>query len=55
MLELPKGPYKFDDKYKLLQLFNKIYIKQLKPLRLEENAKFIKDSPISIVAEVLEL
>ena len=55
MIEIPKGFYKFDEKYKLLNLFHNIHIKNLFPLRLEENVEFIKDSPISIVAEVLDL
>ena len=55
MIEIPKCAYKFDDKYKLLRLFNKIHISELKPLRLEENIHKVGDSPISIVAEVLDL
>ena len=55
MIEIPKGFYKFNEKYKLLNLFHNIHIKKLYPLRLEENIKFIRDSPISIVAEVLDL
>ena len=53
IIEIPKGFVEFDKKYKLLNLFKKIYIDKLNPLRLEENIKLIKDSPISIVAEVL--
>ena len=55
MIELPKSFYNFNEKYKILNLFNNIQIKELKPLRLEEDIKYIKDSPISIVAEVLDL
>ena len=55
IIEIPKGFIEFDKKYKILNLFKKIYIDKLRPLRLEENARFIGDSPISIVAEVLEL
>ena len=55
IIEIPKGFIEFDKKYKLLNLFKKIYIDKLYPLRLEEGAKIIKDSPISIVAEVLEM
>ena len=54
LIEIPNGFCEFDKKYKILSLFkNKIYIEKLKPLRLEENVHFIKDSNISIVAEVL--
>ena len=55
MIELPKSFYNFNEKYKILNLFNNIQIKELKPLRLEEDIKYIKDSPISIIAEVLDL
>ena len=55
IIEIPKGFIEFDRKYKLLNLFTKIYIDKLNPLRLEENINFIRDSPISIVAEVLSL
>ena len=55
ILEIPNDSIEFDKKYKILNLFKKIYIEKLNPLRLEENIKFIKDSPISIVAEVLSL
>ena len=55
IIEIPKGFIEFDKKYKLLNLFKKIYIDKLRPLRLEENAVKIEDSPISIVAEVLDL
>ena len=55
IIEIPKGFIEFDKKYKLLNLFKKIYIDKLNPLRLEENANFIRESPISIVAEVLAL
>ena len=55
IIEIPNAYIEFDKKYKLLDLFNKIYIEKLNPLRLEENAKIIRNSPISIVAEVLFL
>ena len=55
IIEIPNGFVKFDKKYKLLNLFKKVDIEELRPLRLEENVKLIKDSPISIVAEVLTL
>ena len=55
IIEIPKGFFEFDKKYKLLGLFKKIEINELNPLRLEENVHYIKDSPISIVAEVLSL
>ena len=55
IIEIPKSYVEFDKKYKLLNLFNKIYIDKLYPLRLEENAQYIRNSPISIVAEVLSL
>ena len=55
IIEIPKGFIEFDKKYKLLNIFKKIYIDKLNPLRLEENVNFIRDSPISIVAEVLSL
>ena len=55
IIEIPKGYVEFDKKYKLLGLFNKISITKLRPLRLEEKIHFIRDSPISIVAEVLDL
>ena len=55
IIEIPRGFTDFEEKYKILKLFNKHYIDKLYPLRLEENAIYIKDSPISIVAEVLYL
>ena len=55
IIEIPQGFVDYLEKYKLLSLFKKVYIDTLKPLRLEENAYLIKDSPISIVAEVLSL
>jgi len=55
IIEIPKGFIEFDKKYKILKLFKKINIEELKPLRLEENIQYIRDSPISIVAEVLSL
>jgi len=53
IIEIPKGFIEFDKKYKLLNLFNKIYIDKLYPLRMKEGAKIINDSEIAIVAEVL--
>jgi len=55
IIEIPKGFIDYEKKYKLLSLFKNNYIDKLNPLRLEEGAKKIKDSPISIVAEVLTL
>ncbi len=55
IIEIPNGFIEFDKKYALLQLFKRINIDKLKPLRLEENIEFIRDSPISIVSEVLFL
>ena len=55
IIELPRGFIDFKEKYKILKLFNAINIDKLPPLRLEENIKLIKDSPISIVAETLAL
>ena len=55
IIEIPKGFVDYEQKYKLLTLFKKTNIVKLCPLRLEENVKYIKDSPISIVAEVLSL
>ena len=49
------GLIKIDEKYKILNLFNKKYIDKLNNLRLEENAQIIRNSPISIVAEALDL
>ena len=55
ILEIPKGFIEFDKKYKLLNKFKKIHIGKLSPLRLEDNIRYIRDSPISIVAEGLYL
>ena len=55
IIEIPKGFSDFLKKYRLLNLFKGNEIKVLNPLRLEEGAKIIRDSPISIVAEVLTL
>ena len=54
IIEIPQGFVDYFEKYRILTLFKKTYIEKLNPLRLEENIKYIKDSPISIVAEVLE-
>ena len=54
-IEVPNCSIDFEEKYKILKIFNKTYIDKLCPLRLEENVKKIEDSPISIVAEILEL
>ena len=53
LIELPNGFCEFDKKYKILNLFKKIHIDNLRPLRLEENVHLVKESNISIVAEVL--
>ena len=53
LIEIPNGFCKFDKKYKILGLFKKIEINELRPLRLEENVNIIEESNISIVAEVL--
>ena len=55
IVELPKGFIDFKEKYQILKLFKSINIDKLRPLRLEENIKLVKDSPISIVAETLAL
>ncbi len=55
IIEIPQGFVDYLEKYKLLNLFKKVYIDALKPLRLENNTYYIRDSPISIVAEVLSL
>ena len=55
ILEISNNFFGFEEKFKILTLFKKIYIDKLNPLRLEENIRYIKDSPISIVAEVLSL
>ena len=55
LIEIPNGFCEFDKKYKILNRFQKIYIDDLRPLRLEENVHFVKDSNISIVAEVLSM
>ena len=34
IIEIPKGFIEFDKKYKLLNLFKKIYIDKVRPLRL---------------------
>ena len=53
IIEIPQGFFDFEKKYKILTLFKKEFIDKLRPLRLEENARFLRESPISIVAEVL--
>ena len=55
IIEAPKGFIDFKEKYKILQLFKNKNIDELLPLRLEENVKYIEDSPISIVGETLTL
>ena len=55
IIEIPNGFYDFKEKHKILNLFNSVYIDKLKPLRLENNIKYVKESNISIVAEVLTL
>ena len=54
IIEIPRGFYEFEEKYQILKLFKKIHIDRLCPLRLEDNVTKIIDSPISIVAEILE-
>ena len=56
LIELPKGFIDFKEKYPIFKfaLFSVKNIEKLETLRLEENIKYIKDSPISIVAETLE-
>ena len=53
IIEIPQGFFDFEKKYKILTLFKKEFIDKLRPLRLEENARFLRESPISIVSEVL--
>ena len=53
IIEIPKGFINFEKKYKILNLFKKININKLAPIRLEKNAKTIRSSPIATVAEVL--
>ena len=53
ILEIPKGFVEFDKKFKLLNLFKKIHIENLCPLRLEEGKQRIGESHIATVAEVL--
>ena len=55
IIEIPKGFINFEKKFKILNLFKKICLKNLTPLRLEPNSKTIRSSPISIVSEVLTL
>ena len=55
IIEIPNGFIDFKEKYKLLSLFKNIHIDKLCPLRLEENAVIVLESPISIVAETLLL
>lgn len=38
-----------------MKLFKKNHIENLKPLRLEENVRYIKESNIAIVGEVLSI
>ena len=55
IIEIPQGFVDYLEKYRILTLFKRVFIEKLNPLRLEEGVKYIKDSPISIVAEVLSL
>ena len=55
IIEIPNGFVELYKKFKFLKLFHRTHIKKLNPLRLEENAKKIYESPISIVAEILTL
>ena len=54
IIEIPKGFVEFDKKFKLLNLFKKIHIEKLCPLRLEEGKQLIGESDIATVAEVLD-
>ena len=53
IIEIPKGFINFEKKFKILNLFKKIFIDKLLPLRLEPEAKTLRSSPISLVSEVL--
>ena len=53
-IEIPSGFIDFLEKYKILNLFKKTHIETLPPLLLEEDAFYIYQSPISIVAETLD-
>ena len=55
IIEIPNGFINFKEKYKILTLFKNIHLDHLCPLRLEENAVIVLDSPISIVVETLLL
>ena len=55
LIEIQNGFYDFRSRYKILNLIKHIDIEKLRPLKLEENVKFIGESNISIVAEVLSL
>ena len=55
IIEIPQGFVDYLEKYRILTLFKRVFIEKLSPLRLEENVKYIRDSPIAIVAEVLLL
>jgi len=55
IIEIPQGFVDYLEKFRLLNLFKKIYIEKLGPLRLEDNINYIKDSPIAIVGETLLL
>ncbi len=52
-IEIPQGFFDFEKKFKLLTLFKKEYIDKLRPLRLEPNVVYIRQSPTAIVGEVL--
>ena len=52
-IEIPSGFIDFKEKYRILNLFKKTHIQSLPPLRLEEGAFLLCQSPISIVAETL--
>ena len=55
IIEIPQGFVDYLEKYRILTLFKRVFIEKLNPLRLENNVQYIRDSPISIVAEVLSL
>ena len=52
-IELPNGFYNYMDKFPILSLFQKNEIKKLLPLKIKNNLKKIRDSPIFVVANTL--
>ncbi len=53
-IELPNGFYNYMDKFPILSLFQKNEIKKLLPLKIKNNLKKIRDSPIFVVANTLQ-